>query len=181
MAYHLRPARLEEQAQLEALLALSARTLCAEDYTPEQIEGDLKGAFGVDTQLVTDGTYFVVEAGDQIVACGGWSRRATLFGGDARADRDSTLLDPAMQPAKVRAFFVHPDHARAGIGRMLLDECEAAARRHGFQYVELMATLTGKKLYGRCGYLPESPIQHKLPNGLSIEFVPMRRSLAEAR
>jgi GNAT superfamily N-acetyltransferase len=179
--YHLRPARLEERETLQALIALSARTLCAADYAPEQIDAALQGAFGVDTELVRDGTYFAVEHQGQVVASGGWSRRATLFGGDTGAERDSTLLDPATQPAKIRAFFVHPAHARAGLGRMLMDHCEAQARRHGFRRLELMATLTGQRLYARCGFRPDAAIQYELRPGLSIEFVPMHKALDDAR
>ncbi|MGD9723924.1 MAG: GNAT family N-acetyltransferase [Pirellulales bacterium] len=178
MAYHLRAARLDERDRLAELIALSARALCAADYSSQQIEGALRSAFGVDTELVRDGTYFVIEYAGQLAACGGWSRRATLFGGDTGVARDSTLLDPATQAAKVRAFFVHPDHARAGLGRMLLDHCEAEARRHGFRTVELMATLTGRKLYEQCGYLPQAPVQYEIEPGLTIEFVPMRKALS---
>jgi GNAT superfamily N-acetyltransferase len=177
MAYSIRPARLDECSKLQPLIAESARALCAEDYSPEQIEGALGGVFGVDTELVRDGTYFVVESDGEIVACGGWSRRATLFGGDAHASRDSTLLDPATQAAKIRAFFVNPNHARSGLGRMLLDACATAARSHGFRKLELMATLTGKKLYEKVGFVPDKSITHELSPGLSIEFVPMQKPL----
>jgi GNAT superfamily N-acetyltransferase len=177
MSYRLRLARLDERGQLEELIALSARTLCAFDYSAEQIEGALTGAFGVDTELVRDGTFFVVEHGEQLAACGGWSRRATLFGGDARADRDSTLLDPRTQPARIRAFFVHPAHARAGLGRMLLDRCTREALARGFTSLELMATLTGQRLYSKCGFEPLEPIDHPLSADLSIRFVPMRKRI----
>jgi GNAT superfamily N-acetyltransferase len=177
MTYQVRPARLEERSQIESLIADSARQLCAQDYTPEQIEGALQGVFGVDTELIRDGTYFVVEQGGQIVASGGWSRRATLFGGDTHTTRDSTLLDPQTQAAKVRAFFVRPEHARHGLGRMLLDACDSAARSHGFRSLELMATLTGTKLYSKCGFVPQPPITHELSPGLTIQFVPMRKAL----
>jgi GNAT superfamily N-acetyltransferase len=131
----------------------------------------------VDTQLIEDGTYFVVEHDARVVACGGWSRRATLFGGDTGVERDASLLDPRTQPAKVRAFFVHPDHARAGLGRMIMDRCEAEARQAGFRTLELMATLTGRKLYSKCGFLPRGPVDYPLGPGLSITFVPMTKSL----
>ena len=177
MTYHLRPARLDDCAALEALIALSARSLCAPDYTPEQIEGALRGAFGLDTELVRDGTYFVVDHDGRVVACGGWSRRATLFGSDARGGRDSSLLDPRTQPAKVRAFFVHPDHARKGLGRMLLDRCVTEARSHGFRQIELMATLTGQKLYAKCGFIADASEPYEVSPGVTIEFVPMRLCL----
>ncbi len=177
MTYHLRPARLDDCAALEALIALSARSLCAPDYTPEQIEGALRGAFGLDTELVRDGTYFVVDHDGRVVACGGWSRRATLFGSDARGGRDSSLLDPRTQPAKVRAFFVHPDHARKGLGRILLDRCVTEARSHRFRQVDLMATLTGQKLYAKCGFIADASEQYEVSPGVTIEFVPMRLCL----
>src|ERR1700741_5110487 len=107
---------------------------------------------GLDRQLVADGTYFVVEEGGRIAGCGGWSRRATLYGGDHTPGRDAALLDPATEPARVRAVYTHPDFARRGVGRLILALCEAAARAEGFQRVELMATLSGRALYSRCGY-----------------------------
>src|SRR5580700_2081805 len=111
----LRKAVHADIAALNALIARSARGLSAEEYRPQQIEGALRGAFGVDTQLLTDETYFVVEDAGQLVGCGGWSFRSTLFGGDARAGRDSSLLDPRTQAAKIRAFFIDPVSARRGI------------------------------------------------------------------
>jgi len=122
----LRKATLADVPALNALIARSARGLSAADYRAEQIEGALRGAFGVDSQLLADETYFVVEDAGQIVGCGGWSFRATLFGGDARAGRDASTLDPKTQAAKIRAFFVDPDNARRGIGSLLLDRCEPA-------------------------------------------------------
>jgi GNAT superfamily N-acetyltransferase len=175
--YQLRKANLADQARLEALIALSARTLGARDYTPEQIEGALRGTFGVDTQLIIDGTYFVAESNGEIVGCGGWSRRRTLFGGDAGPGRDSSELDPRSEPAKIRAFFVDPNYVRKGIGRALLERCEADARAQGFSRVELMATLPGVRLYGSLGYSARSPVHHELAPGLTIEFVPMDKSI----
>jgi GNAT superfamily N-acetyltransferase len=173
--YHLRPATLSDLAELEALIALSARALSANDYSPAQIEGALRGAFGVDTQLIRDGSYFVVEHGTQLVGCGGWSRRRTLFGGDARAERDATLLDPHTEAAKIRAFFIHPDFARRGIGATLLDRCEQDARASGFSRFEMMATLPGVRLYAARGYVAGEPILWPLGDGLTIRFVPMRK------
>ena len=149
----LRKATLADVPALNALIARSARGLSAADYRTAQIEGALRGAFGVDTQLLADGTYFVVEDAGQLVGCGGWSFRATLFGGDGRAGRDASTLDPKTQAAKIRAFFVDPGSARRGIGSLLLDRCEREARAHGYARVELMATLPGVKLYAARGYL----------------------------
>jgi GNAT superfamily N-acetyltransferase len=128
-------------------------TLSADEYRPAQIEGALRGAFGVDEQLLHDGTYFVVEDAARCVGCGGWSFRSTLFGGDSRAGRDASVLDPATQPAKIRAFFVDPGYARRGIFTLLLERCESEARARGFSAVELMATLPGVKLYAARGYV----------------------------
>lgn len=174
--YQLRQATLADRPVLEALIARSARDLSAADYRPEQVEGALRGAFGVDTQLIRDGTFFVVEAGRQIVACGGWSYRRTLFGGDARAERDPEALDPAVDAAKIRAFFVEPAHARRGIGSLLLEHCEREARAWGFRRVELMSTLPGQRLYAARGYVPGGQVLYPVGPGVTIEFVPMRKS-----
>ena len=176
--YQLRPAVAADEPVLRDLIARSIRELGAGDYTPEQIEAALLGAFGVDTALIRDQTYFVIDtnAGD-IVGCGGWSRRKTLFGSDTRESRDDSWLDPAVDAARIRAFFIDSRHARRGLGRMLLDRCEAEAARAGFTELALMATLPGKRLYEVCGYVGDPPIEHPLPGGLSIAFVPMRKSL----
>jgi GNAT superfamily N-acetyltransferase len=177
MSLTLRKALLADVAKLRALIDRSARGLSQGDYRPAQIEGALRGAFGVDSQLLRDETYFVVEDGGECVGCGGWSYRSTLFGGDARAGRDAAELDPKLQPAKIRAFFVDPEHARRGIGSMLLEHCERQARAHGFTAVELMATLPGVKLYAVRGYSAMPRVHFDVGAGESIEFVPMRKSL----
>ena len=176
MSYALRKATLEEKATLAALIARSARELSVGDYQPEQVEGALRGAFGVDTQLIRDGTYFVVESEGAIVACGGWSKRKTLFGGDANEQRDPGELDPRTDAAKIRAFFVDPAHARRGVGRLLLQRCEDDAQAHGFQRFELMATLPGQKLYRTCGYVPGTLVHHPVGDGVTIQFVPMSKA-----
>lgn len=176
MTHRLRKAIADDLSALEALIARSARELSAHDYTPQQIEGALRGAFGVDTQLIRDGTYFVVEAETGIVGCGGWSRRRTLFGGDAHDQRDAAELDPRVDAARIRAFFVDPAHARKGIGKAILEHCEAEARARGFSRFELMATLPGVRLYQAYGYVPGEPFQHPVGPGLTIEFVPMSKS-----
>jgi GNAT superfamily N-acetyltransferase len=140
----------------------------------------LRGAFGVDSQLLADQTYFLIEEAGRFVGCGGWSFRSTLFGGDARQDRDASVLDPTTQPAKIRAFFVDPAHARRGIGSMLLEHCENAARERGFGQVELMATLPGVKLYAARGYLAMPMVHFDVGGGESIEFIPMRKALGSA-
>lgn len=172
----LRQANLTDKPALEALIARSARELSKADYTVAQVEGALRGAFGVDTQLIADGTYFVVEMDGRIVGCGGWSKRRTLFGGDARAERDASELDPRTDAAKIRAFFVDPDYARRGIGRAILEHCETAARAHGFTRFEMMATLPGVRLYRECGYVGEQRIQYPVSDGVLIEFAPMTKN-----
>ncbi|HMK86048.1 MAG TPA: GNAT family N-acetyltransferase [Steroidobacteraceae bacterium] len=162
---------------LVTLIARSARGLSVGDYRPSQVEAALRGAFGVDTQLVDDGTYYVAEENGIPVGCGGWSFRATLFGSDARAGRDTALLDPRTQAARIRAFFVEPTEARRGIGSLLLERCEREARSRGFSRVELMATLPGVKLYAARGYVGTERVRYDLGDGVSIDFVPMRKDL----
>jgi GNAT superfamily N-acetyltransferase len=157
---------------LKALIARSARDLSVDDYRPSQVEGALRGAFGVDSQLLADETYFVAEEDGELVGCGGWSFRSTLFGGDAHQARDAKT-----QAAKIRAFFVDPSKARRGIGSLLLDRCESEARAHGFSRVELMATLPGVKLYAARGYVGMPQVKYDLGAGESIGFVPMRKDL----
>jgi ribosomal protein S18 acetylase RimI-like enzyme len=172
----IRRAGLADVPAIEALIAISARALSAGDYTPEQVEAALRGAFGVDTQLIRDGSYFVIEAGARLAGCGGWSRRRTLFGSDARADRDATQLDPAIDAAKIRAFFIHPEFARRGLGSMLLDRCEREAAAHGFRRLEMMATLPGVRLYAARGYRGEATVDWPLGDGLAIRFLPMSKT-----
>ncbi len=174
---NLRAATLEDREVLRDLIDRSARQLSKGDYRAEQVEGALQGAFGVDSQLIQDGTFFVVEEGPVIVGCGGWSYRRTLFGGDKRAERDAALLDPRTDPAKIRAFFVDPAHARKGIGTMLLDKCESEARRRGFSRVELMSTLPGVRLYSARGYSGVEQVQYEVAPGVVIEFVPMSKAI----
>ena len=177
MAIVLRKATLDDVPRIEALIARSARGLSTADYRPSQIEGALRGAFGVDTQLLTDQTYFVAEEDGRLVGCGGWSYRSTLFGSDARTDRDSSTLDPRTQAAKIRAFFIDPDSARRGIGSLLLEHCEQEARANGFARLELMATLPGVKLYAARGYIGADMVRFDVGGGESIEFIPMQKTL----
>ena len=174
--FSIRKATLDDRGALENLIARSARALTLGAYTPRQVETALRGAFGVDTQLISDGTYLVAEADGRIVGCGGWSRRRTLFGGDAHRRRDVTELDPKRDAAKIRAFFIDPAHVRHGIGRALLERCEAAARTAGFTRLELMAMLSGVDFYRAHGYAPGAPVQYELEPGLTIEFLPMSKA-----
>jgi len=177
----LRRATFEDLPSLGPLIAASARELSKNDYAPEQVEGALRGAFGTDSQLIRDGSYFVIEAEGRLAGCGGWSRRRTLFGSDARADRDATELDPATDAAKIRAFFIHPDFARRGFGTMLLDRCEQAAVAHGFRRFELMATLPGVRLYAARGYLAGGRVEWPVGDGVTIPFVPMSKDAPPPR
>jgi GNAT superfamily N-acetyltransferase len=177
MSLTLRIATHADIPALRDLLARSARGLSVDDYRVEQVEGALRGAFGIDTQLLDDATFFVAEADGELAGCGGWSYRATLFGGDSRPGRDASLLDPRTQPAKIRAFFVEPGKARRGVGTLLLERCEQEAKARGFTRVELMATLPGLKLYAARGYVAGRQVRYEVGGGESIEFVPMQKEL----
>jgi GNAT superfamily N-acetyltransferase len=177
MDYQLRMATMADVPDLAVLIGESARALGAPDYAPEQIEGALQGAFGVDSQLIVDQGYFLLVTPEGALAAGGGvSFRRTLFGGDTATVRDASMLDPANDAARIRAFFVHPAHARRGLGSRILDACEAHARAQGFTRFQLMATLAGQRLYARHGYQAGEPIDHPLPNGTRIRFVPMSKS-----
>jgi GNAT superfamily N-acetyltransferase len=177
MNYVIRKATLDDRPAIAELIAESARNLSLEDYTEPQIEAAISRVFGVDTDLIMDGTYFVVESAGRLVGGGGWSKRRTLFGGDQFAKRDSSALDPQIDAAKIRAFFVHPQWARQGIGRALLSACETEARAQGFRSLELMSTLPGLKLYRACGYQEMERVEYEMGDGVQIEFVPMRKDL----
>ena len=191
--FTVRPAIESEIPTLNALIETSVRRLQAEDYSESQRESALATVFGVDTQLVKDGTYLVVELVEsepnkqesrekenrRIVACGGWSKRKTLYGADQWTQREDDLLDPAQDAAKIRAFFIHPDWARRGIGTMLLEACEAAAKAAGFRRFEMGATLTGAKLFGARGYVAVRNMTVPLRNGEELPIVHMEKK-AEA-
>jgi GNAT superfamily N-acetyltransferase len=176
MTYKIRNAIPDDYIALTNLIALSARELSAQVYTTAQIEGALRGTYGVDSQLVKDETYFVVEDDKQIVGCGGWSQRRTICGGDSYGQRDDTALDPRVDAAKIRAFFIHPAHVRQGIAKLILTHCEAEAIAYGFSRFELMATLPGLPFYAVQGYEQGVPILQSLDNNLTIEFVPMTKA-----
>lgn len=178
----IRPARIEEVPVLTELIRASVEGLASSDYSPGQIASALTHLFGVDTRLIEDGTYYAVDSagggeGERIVACGGWSRRRPLFGGDQYSDRSDDRLDPATEAARIRAFFVRPEAARRGIGSRILEECERAARSEGFCRLELMATLTGVPLYERCGFRAMEPVDLPLPGGVSFPLLRMSRPI----
>ncbi|MGZ3183670.1 MAG: GNAT family N-acetyltransferase [Telluria sp.] len=173
----IRPATLDDVPALNALIALSGVALSAGFYTREQAEAITREVFGVDTQLVRDGTYYRVDEGGELVACGGWSKRSTPYGGDHAKTEPDALLDPARDAARIRAFFVHPGHARKGIGRMLLEHCASAAREAGFARMELTATLPGEPLYLAAGFAQIERFVLPLPSGVAVELVKMGKAL----
>ncbi len=186
----LRLAVPEDVPALRELIDKSVRQLQTLDYTPAQIEGALQTVFGVDSQLIADGTYIVAEAernaipraeaarkpsGLIIVGCGGWSKRKTLYGSDHWTGREDAPLDPQHDAAKIRAFYIHPDWARRGVGSMILEACEEAARSAGFTRYEMGATLTGAKLFGVKGYAAVKRISIPLVNGETLPVIHMEK------
>lgn len=221
MRIAIRLAEERDVPELARLIELSVRGLQAGDYSPAQLERALAVVYGVDTRLIADGTYFVVEdcGGGEIddreigssghrvienlpsvvgpeergtgadptdpertviVGCGGWSRRRTLYGGDQFAGREDALLDPKTEAAKIRAFFVHPEWARRGIGGMILDECEKAAIAEGFHRLEMGATLTGVPFYKVKGYVELERVEAPLGDGLTLPIVRMGKTVASS-
>jgi GNAT superfamily N-acetyltransferase len=179
----LRLATEADIPELHSLIEASVRGLQVNDYTPEQIEGALGTVLGLDTELVADGTYFVMEARQAnglstLAGCGGWSKRKTLFGSDHAAIREPEFLNPPTDAAKIRAFFIHPDWARRGIASKILEACESAARAAGFSRFEMGATLTGVPLYLARGYQVLERIEVPLQNGASLAVVRMSKSAA---
>jgi hypothetical protein len=187
---HLRLAVPEDVPVLRELIEASVRGLQTQDYTPAQIEGALKTVFGVDSRLIADGTYIVAEVESNsiepteaskvqsawmIVGCGGWSKRKTLYGSDLWTGREDALLDPFRDAAKIRAFFIHPEWARRGVGSLILKACEEAARSAGFTRYEMGATLTGAKLFSAKGYVAVRPISIPLANGELLPVIHMEK------
>ncbi|HYE76111.1 MAG TPA: GNAT family N-acetyltransferase [Blastocatellia bacterium] len=179
MLISIRQAQFADVPNLEKLIALSVRGLSTGFYTPRQIESALVHLFGVDTQLIADGTYYVAEIDGQIVGGGGWSKRLTLFGGDqTKSGIVDRLLDPQTEAARIRAFFVHPDWARRGIGRKIIEACEAAAKQEKFSKLELAATLPGEPLYAAVGYTRIELINVSLPDGEILPIVRMAKNIS---
>lgn len=182
MNIRIRKASAEDIPRLREIIEASVRGLQAGDYSPSQIEGALKSVYGVDSQLIADGTYLVAEeptsTGSIIVACGGWSKRKTLYGGDQYSGREDSLLDPARDAAKIRAFFVHPHWARRGIGSVILQACEEAARATGFTRLEMGATLSGVAFYKAKGYVEVEDQSVPLGNGETLPIVKMIKTLS---
>lgn len=174
----IRLATLIEKPALDDLIAASARAHGVGFYNEAQTEAAVTHVFGVDTQLIDDGTYFIADGAGTILGCGGWSRRRTLFGSDNFARRDDMMLDPLIDAARIRAFFVAPNRARHGVASRLLEACESAARSHGFDRAVLMATLPGVPFYAARGYRAGAPIDH-LCGAIPVRFVTMEKDLLQ--
>lgn len=170
-----RVARYADVPALTTLIEASVRRLAAGYYTDAQIASSLAYVFGVDSSLIHDRSYFVLEQHGAIVACGGWSDHQTLFGGDQFHSRGEGRLDPATSPARIRAFYVHPDHARRGYARRLLSVCSAAAQRAGFTSLSLMSTLPGEPLYRALGFVPDAGVDYPMPDGTTLPLIPMTK------
>ena len=177
MHLQIRLARVDEVPALEQLIARSVRALSVGYYTPRQVELALVHVFGVDSQLIADGTYFAVEVDGQLAACGGWSKRRTLYGGDQMKEGEDNLLDPRTEAARIRAFFVDPIFARRGIGKQLIEACETAARAAGFTRLEMGATLPGEPLYAAVGYQAVERFAVPLPDGETLPIIRMEKLL----
>jgi GNAT superfamily N-acetyltransferase len=174
MALTHRFARSDDVDALRRLMEAAISQL-QKGFLDERQIASSRTIMGLDTQLIEDGTYFVVESNGSIAGCGGWSRRATLYGGDQSPGRSAALLDPEKDAARVRAMYTHPDHARKGVGRMILGLCEAAARSEGFRSVELMGTMAGEPLYRACGYEVVERVADDR-GGAAVPLVRMRKS-----
>jgi len=177
--FWIRLADLEDIPKLTTLISESARALQSDYYSSEQIEGALGIVFGVDSQLIQDKTYFVAENNRQIVGCGGWSKRKTLYGGDSgKNNQEDSLLNPDTDSAKIRAFFVHPAWARRGIGSQIMQASELAAERAKFKDAEIIATLAGEPLYTKFGYQVIERFEISLQNSQFLPVVRMFKSFA---
>ena len=177
MAVVIRSATRADVPELARLIPESARQLSHGYYSDQQIASAIRYVFGVDSQLIADGSFYVAIIENVIVGCGGWSWRRTLYGGDQRPMGAGAILDPAVDAARIRAFFVASGHARQGIGGRILNACEEAAAAKGFSRLELMSTLAGVPFYRRFGFLERERVVDTLPDGTTIEFVRMTRQI----
>ena len=173
----LRHATVDDLHAIRLLIDASVRGLSAGVYTPEQIDESLVSVFGVDSQLIADGTYFVIESGGEIAASGGWGRRRTLYGGDQLKRGVDPLLDPAVDAARIRAFYVDPRWARRGLARRLYAAAEAAALEAGFRRLQLGATLPGMPLYEALGFHVLERVDFPMRHGMTLELVRMERAI----
>ncbi len=174
---HIRLATFNDIPALQQLIAESVRGLSGGYYTPQQIESAILYVFGVDSQLISDGTFYVIEQNGTIAACGGWSKRNTLYGGNQFKEAADPLLNPATDAARIRAFFVRPGFARQGLGRQLITLCEQAAQSAGFNRMELGATLPGVPLYEAMGYTAIERVDAAMPDGEVLGIVKMGKML----
>lgn len=177
MPLQIRLATAGDLPALEEMIPQAVRVLGADCYDARQIESAIRHAFGVDTQLIADGTYFVAKIDGQLVGCGGWSWRRKIYGGDQVPQGDESPLDPATEAARIRAFFVHPDFARRGIGSAILCACARAAGAAGFRHLELLGTLPGERLYRAHGFELREYVDFTLPDGVVVRWVRMSRDL----
>ncbi len=177
MKHNLRLAQVSDSDGISNLIKLSARELGGKFYTSQTIESALKGAFGLDSQLIEDQSYYVIESNTQIIACGGWSFRKTLFGSNSNKLRNSNKLNPKTDSAKIRAFFIHPDFSRLGLGKVILSTCETQAKTHGFAKCQLMATLSGIDFYHKNAYRGKDYVYHHMDDKNKIEFLPMSKTI----
>jgi GNAT superfamily N-acetyltransferase len=178
MSFSHRLATLAELPELGTLMDASIREFLGARLDAPRVEASFE-FMGVDTQLIEDRTYFVVLCEHRIAGCGGWSRRATMFGGDHTGGRDARLLDPATEPARVRAMYTHPDFARRGVGRLVLSLCESAAAREGFRSLTLVATVAGEPLYQACGFSIVERIQVPTSKGVMVPCARMGKAIAQ--
>jgi GNAT superfamily N-acetyltransferase len=176
LSFSHRLATRADAEELRALMMLAIRQLLGPYLDHERVEASFE-IMGLDTQLIDDDTYYVIEHENRIVGCGGWSRRATLFGSDGASGRDARLLDPKSEPARVRAMYTHPDFARRGIGRRVLSLCEAAAAAEGFRWLELVATVAGEPLYAACGFSVLERIDVPTSRGVAVPCARMGKPL----
>ncbi len=177
MEITIRVAEMDDIPALQRLIPESSRELSKHCYTPQQIESAIKYIFGVDTQLIADKTYYVAEARGEIVGCGGWSKRSTMFGGDQMKTEQDPLLDPQKDAGRIRAFFIHPDWARKGIGRRIIQACEDAAQSDEFTRMELVATLPGEPLYAAMGYEVTRRLDLSMADGTTLPAAHIKKTL----
>jgi GNAT superfamily N-acetyltransferase len=174
----LRLATIDDAPAIDELMKASIREIFPSVYDARQTEASIRFVASVDRALIEDGTYFVADLDGELVACGGWSRRDKLYTGSGEAAGDARLLDPASEPARVRAMFTRADWTRRGLGRRILEACEAAAKSEGFSMLSLMATLPGLRLYSSFGFeVIEDNIQIPMPDGTSIEGASMKKAI----
>jgi GNAT superfamily N-acetyltransferase len=174
-----RLAQLDDVPELKSLMQAAISELLKPFLSPSEVSASFS-VMGLDSQLIRDGTYFCIECNGHIVGCGGWSRRATLFGGDHSTGRDAALLDPTKEPARVRAMYTRPDYVRRGVGRLILELCERAAAKQGFRQAELAATLAGEPLYRACGYNELERFTADTPSGVAVPLIRMGKRLSQA-